>query len=314
MDTTIAVAGIDVSKAQLDVCMPDGGTFTVSRDKKGLATLRKRCRQAAVTHIALEASGGYEQEVLDALEDGDWQLRLLNPRRVRRFADVVGILAKTDPIDARLIARYTQHFPDAGIVRKPPQARRLAEFLRVRTMLRKAIDEARNQLEQLREPALRDMVLRYRAGLQDRLKALDADIEAATAEDEALAHKATLMRSMCGVGPVLATSMLALLPELGTLSGKQAARLAGTAPTDDKSGKRNGRSTVSGGRDGLAEILHMAALNAMRFNPDIKVFADRLAANGKDFQLVCMACSRKIVVTLNAMLRDNLPWQPRLAA
>ncbi|MBL8673599.1 MAG: IS110 family transposase [Rhodospirillales bacterium] len=314
MDTTIAVAGIDVSKAKLDVVMPDGGAFVVPRDGRGLAALRGRCREAGVTDIALEASGGYEQEVLDGLADGDWRIHLLNPRRVRRFAEAAGVLAKTDPIDARVIALFTRHFPEAGVVRRPPGARRLAEFLRVRAMLRKAVDDARNQLEHLREPALRELVLAHRAGLEGRLKALDADIAAAIEADGECRRKASLMRSMCGVGPVLAASVLAVLPELGSLTRRQAAHLAGTAPADRRSGAGRARATVRGGRDGLVEVLHMAALNAMRFNPDIKAFAERLRADGKPFQLVCMACARKIVVTLNAMIRDDIPWTPRLAA
>lgn len=314
MDTTIAVAGIDVSKAKLDVCMPDGDAFTVSRDKPGLATLRKRCRQAKLSHIAVEASGGYEQDVLDALERGDWQLRLLNPGRVRRFAQAAGVLAKDDPLDARMIRGYTQTFPDAGLARKSPQARQLSEFLCVRTMLRKALDDARNQLEHLRDGELRKLVEAYRGDLQKRLDGIDADIAQAIAGDHDMARKASLMRSMCGVGPVLSASLLALMPELGTLTGKEAANLAGTAPATNKSGKTTRHAAVRGGRDGIAEVLHMAALNAMRFNPDIKPFADRLRANGKSFQLVCMACARKIIVTLNAMLRDDLPWTPRLAA
>lgn len=314
MDTTIAVAGIDVSKAKLDVCMPNGDAFTVSRDKRGLATLRKHCRQAKVSHIAVEASGGYEQDVLDALEHGAWQLRLLNPGRVRRFAQAAGVLAKDDPLDARMIRGYTQTFPDAGLARKSPQARQLCEFLRLRDMLRKALDDARNQLEHLRDAELRKMVGAYRGDLQTRLDGIDADIAQAIAGDHDMARKAGLMRSMCGVGPVLSASLLALMPELGTLNGKEAASLAGTAPATRRSGTSNRHAAVQGGRDGISEVLHMAALNAMRFNPDIKVFADRLRAEGKAFQLVCMACARKIIVTLNAMLRDNLPWTPRLAA
>src|SRR3954470_2302688 len=156
MSDSVAIAGIDVSKDKLDVhVLPSNLDFTVSRDRRGLTTLCRLLRKAGVHTVALEASGDYERIVIEMLEAEDFVVHVLNPLRVRRFAEAAGILAKTDPIDARLIGLYLQHFPDAGLVRRPERARKLAEYLTVRSMLLGIIGEARNRLEHLREPALR---------------------------------------------------------------------------------------------------------------------------------------------------------------
>lgn len=310
MVSTIQVAGIDVSKDKLDVhILASNLSFIVGCDKSGLTELARRLRKAGIGEVALEASGGYERVVIEALEGDGFVVHLLNPARVRLFAEAAGILAKTDPIDARLIALYCQHFPDAGLTRRPEKARRLGEFLTVRSMLLKIIDEARNRLEHLREPALRALAERALANARVELENLDAGIAEVIAEDDAMHRKADLLRSMIGVGPVLTANLLARLPELGGIGRHQAAHLCGVAPADKQSGKSRRRATLEGGRDQLRPILHMVALTAMRRNPAIAAFAARLSAAGKPKRLVIAACSRKIVVILNAMLRDQTQWQ-----
>ena len=310
MDNTIQIAGIDVSKDKLDVhILASNLGFVVGRTRRGLGELARRLRKAGIGEVAVEASGGYEGEVIDALEVDGFVVHLLNPARVRLFAEASGMLAKTDAIDARLIALYCRHFPSAGLVRRPKEARRLGEFLTVRGMLLKAIDEARNRLEHLREPALRGLVEQALDGAKADLKIVDAGIARVIEEDEEMRRKAEILRSMIGVGPVLTGNLLARMPELGQTGRRQAALLCGVAPADKKSGKSRRRSTIAGGRDDLRPILHMVALTAIRSNPTIAAFARKLSAACKSKRLVIAACARKIVVILNAMLRDQTQWR-----
>jgi len=315
MDSIIQIAGIDVSKDKLDVhILASNLDFTVSRDRRGLGELRRRLRKAGVGDVALEASGDYERIVMEALEADGFVVHQLNPARVRHFGKAMGMLAKTDPIDARLTARYCRHFPEAGLARRPEQARKTGEFLSVRAMVLSAIGEARNRLEHLREASLRALVEEDLARAMARLKTVDAGIAKAIAEDEAMQRKAGLVRSMIGAGPVLASNLLARVPELGSVDRQQAARLCGVAPADRRSGKSRRQARIDGGRDQLRPILYMVALTAMRSNPAMAAFAKRLTANGKSKRLVIAACSRKIITILNAMLRDQTPWQnPKLA-
>jgi transposase len=315
MNDSVAIAGIDVSKDKLDVhLLPSNLAFTVSRDRRGLTTLAGRLRKAGVGRIALEASGDYERMVMEALEAEGFVVQLLNPTRVRRFAEACGMLAKTDPIDARLIALYAQHFPDKGLSRRPEQARKLGEFLSVRTMLMGIVGEARNRLEHLREPTLRSLAECFLADATARLKQLEAAIAKVIAEDHAMARKAKLIRSFVGAGPVLTSNLLARVPELGYVGRRQAARLCAVAPSDRKSGKSKRRSKVEGGRNHLRPILHMVAVSAIRSNPVFAAFAKRLIAAGKSKRLVIAACTRKVIVVLNAMLRDQTPWRHANAA
>ena len=315
MDPTVAIAGIDVSKGKLDVhILPSNLVFTVDRDPHGLAGLVRRLHKAGVGQVALEASGDYERSVIERLEVDDFVVHLLNPARVRLFAEAAGILAKTDPIDARVIALYCRHFPDKGLTRRPENARKLGEFLSVRAMLHKIIDEARNRLEHLRDPDLKALAERTLADARGQLKDINARVARLIAQDEAMARKAKLVRSLKGAGPVLTSTLLARVPELGTLGRRQIARLCGVSPSDNQSGKARRRAKLGGGRDQIRPVLHMVVLAAIRSNPAIASFAKRLAAKGKPRRLVFAACARKIVVILNAMLRDQIAWRDGKAA
>ena len=315
MDTTVAIAGIDVSKGKLDVhILPSNLVFTVDRDPHGLAGLVRRLHKADVGQVALEASGDYERSVIERLEADGFVVHLLNPARVRLFAEAAGILAKTDPIDARVIALYCRHFPDKGLTRRPENARKLGEFLSVRAMLRKIIDEARNRLEHLRDPDLKALVERTLIDARGQLKDINARLARLIAQDEAMARKAKVVRSLKGAGPVLTSTLLARVPELGTLGRRQIARLCGVSPSDNQSGKARRRAKLGGGRDQIRPVLHMVVMAAIRSNPAISSFAKRLAAKGKPRRLVFAACARKIIVILNAMLRDQIAWRSVQAA
>ena len=315
MRKMVVVAGIDVSKDKLDIhVLPSNQTFVVTRDPRGLTDLARRLRQAGVEQVALEASGDYERIVIEALEADGLVVHLLNPARVRAFAEAIGILAKTDPIDARLIALYCQHFPDKGLTRRPEQARKLGEFLNMRDMLLKLAGEIRNSLEHVREPALKALADTLAADVAAKLKDVERAIAKVIADDEASARKARIIRSFTGAGPVLTSSLLARVPEIGGVTRHAAARLCRAAPSDRQSGRTRHRSSIEGGRDHVRPVLHMAALAAMRSNPIIKAFAQRLSAAGKPKKLVIAACARKMVVILNAMLRDNTKWKYAKAA
>jgi len=315
MSKMVVIAGIDVSKGKLDIhVLPSNQTFVVTRDPRGLTDLARRLRQAGVEQVALEASGDYERIVIEALEADGLVVHLLNPARVRAFAEAIGILAKTDPIDARLIALYCQHFPDKGLTRRPEQARKLGEFLNMRDMLLKLAGEIRNSLEHVREPALKALADTLAADVAAKLKDVERGIAKVIADDEASARKARIIRSFTGAGPVLTSSLLARVPEIGGVTRHAAARLCRAAPSDRQSGRTRHRSSIEGGRDHVRPVLHMAALAAMRSNPIIKAFAQRLSAAGKPKKLVIAACARKMVVILNAMLRDNTAWKYAKAA
>ena len=315
MDTTVAIAGIDVSKGKLDVhILPSNLVFTVDRDPPGLVGLARRLHKAGVSQVAVEASGDYERSVIERLEADGFVVHLLNPARVRLFAEAAGILAKTDPIDARVIALYCRHFPDKGLTRRPENARKLGEFLSVRAMLHKIIDEARNRLEHLRDPDLKALAERTLTDAHDQLKEIDTRMARLIAQDEAMARKAKLVRSLKGAGPVLTSTLLARVPELGTMGRRQIARLCGVSPSDNQSGKARRRAKLGGGRDQIRPVLHMVVLAAIRSNPVIASFARRLAAKGKPRRLVLAACARKIIVILNAMLRDQTAWHSVKAA
>lgn len=315
MSKMVVVAGIDVSKDKLDIhILPSNQTFVVNRDPRGLTDLARRLRQAGVEQVALEASGDYERIVIETLEADGFVVHLLNPARVRAFAEAIGILAKTDPIDARVIALYCQHFPDKGLTRRPEQARKLGEFLNMRDMLLKLAGEIRNSLEHVREPGLKALADTLAADVAAKLKDVEHRIAKVIADDEASTRKARIIRSFTGAGPVLTSSLLARVPEIGGVTRHAAARLCRAAPSDRQSGRTRHRSSIEGGRDHVRPVLHMAALAAMRSNPIIKAFAQRLSAAGKPKKLVIAACARKMVVILNAMLRDNTEWKYAKAA
>jgi len=315
MSKIVVIAGIDVSKDKLDIhVLPSNQTFVVGRDRRGLASLVRRLRKAGVEQVALEASGDYERIVIETLEADGFVVQLLNPARVRAFAEAIGMLAKTDPIDARLIALYCQHFPDTGLTRRPEQARKLGEFLNMRAMLLKLAGEIRNSLEHVREPGLKALADTLSADIAAKLKDVDDRIAKVIAGDDATMRKACIIRSFTGAGPVLTSGLLARVPELGGVTRHAAARLCRAAPTDRQSGRTRHRSSIEGGRDQVRPVLHMAALAAIRSNPIIKAFAHRLSAAGKPKPLVIAACARKMVVILNAMLRDNTEWKYAKAA
>jgi len=300
--------GIDVSKAQLDVCLwPTGETFECTNDRAGRARLVRRLRKLGPAAIGLEASGGYERAVLSALLDAGLPAHRLNALRVRRFAQGCGIMAKNDRIDAGVIARFVATVPQRPAL-SDPKAAALAELVTARRQLTGELTRCTNQAEHASQAVLRRLATRRAARIKADILLLDKTIAEAVAADGRMARRNALLRSVPGVGPVLAHSLLALMPELGSLTGRQAAALVGVAPFDCESGTFKGQRRILGGRKPLRDAAYMAALVAGQHNTVMAAFRQRLAAAGKKPKVILVAIMRKLVVTLNAMIRDNQPW------
>jgi transposase len=308
----IKTAGIDVSKPWLDVAIwPTREEIRVNRDAAGLARLIVWLGDHEVTRVGLEASGGYEREALDTLQAAGFEVALLNALRVRRFAEAKGRLAKNDRVDARTVAQFTA----VMLEQVPPQRRRdldeLVELLTYRNRLVGWCTDCSNQLEHLRDRGLRKAVVQRQASFERERAKIDtrlADLIAGHGDWNALARR---LRTVPGVGPVVSASLIALLPELGTLSRRAIASLVGLAPYDDDSGNRRGERHIKGGRKIVRHALYMAALSAKQHNPRIAAFPRRLA--GKEAKVIITACMRKLLVMLNAMVRDGSDWRAEAA-
>jgi transposase len=303
--------GIDVSKDRLDVMvLPQGKSFTVGNDKAGWSALIERLAGLRLAAVGLEPSGGYERGVIRALLAAGLSVRRINPNRLRQFARARGALAKNDRLDARLIAEYVAIMP-TRVVHRDAAAERIAEVV---TMRRQLCDEqvaVENQAAHLEDALLRRLAKRRLVRLKADLLLLDKRLAEMVAAEPDLACRYERLTSMPGVGPVLAFSLIAWLPELGHMSRKQIAALVGLAPYDHDSGKLKGSRSIYGGRRPVRNVLYMAALSAGRYNPALKAFRDRLAAAGKKPKVIIVAVMRKMITTLNAMLRDGAPWQPQ---
>lgn len=310
MDQIVAVAGIDVSKQWLDVALwGRRGDVRVARDRRGFAELAAWLRQQAVERVGLEASGGYEVEVIDALQAEGFAVVRLNAARVRLLAGFRGRLAKTDRVDARVIAEATALMgAEEAVAERRRDLDPLVELLNYRSQLQGWITDCANQLEHLKDKELRRRVKRREASLRLELRTVDkriAEMVNANPEWRSLSRR---LQAVPGVGPVLAHTLIALLPELGTLSRRAVASLVGVAPFADDSGKRRGPRHIRGGRSAIREILYMATLSAMTHNPVIAGFAARLKHN-KPPKVTIVACMRKLVVILNAMIRDRTDFR-----
>ena len=308
MAQMVLTAGIDVSKDWLDVALwPKKAQLRVTRDRAGYAELASWLRHHEVARVGLEASGGYEIEVIDALNDEGFEVVRLNAQRVRMFAKAKGRLAKNDRADASTIAQAT-----AILVEQLPDKRRrdldpLVEHLTYRSRLNDWITDCTNQLEHLADKALRGRVTARKAALAEEIAQLDKIIAALIDQREDWRAIARRLRTVPGVGPMLAATLIAFLPELGRLPRRAIAALVGLAPYDHDSGNHSGERHVKGGRTTIRRVLYMAAIVAMRHNPVIAAFAERLV--GKKPKVIIVACMRKLLVTLNAMLRDESDWQ-----
>jgi transposase len=306
----ITTAGIDVSKAWLDIALwpDDATTLRVERGDAGcFDTLTAWLTEHEVRRIGLEASGGYEIEVMDALQARGFEVIRFNAHRIRLFAKANGRMAKNDRADAAVIAQATAVLPVRQPKSRPSALDPLSELLSYRRRLSEWIVDCANQLEHLKDKALRRATERRGASLDRERMELDKKLAATLAASEPTNDLAQRLRGVPGVGPILSATLIALLPELGQLSRREIASLVGVAPFDDDSGRRRGARRVQGGRARVRHVLFMAAQIAMRHNPVIAAFAKRLT--GKKPKVVITACMRKLLVILNAMVRDGTDWR-----
>jgi transposase len=300
--------GVDVAKDWLDVAQrPEGAPWRVSNDERGIAALVERLVQLRPALVVLEATGGMEMPVVGALVVAQLPTAVVNPRQVREFARATGRLAKTDAIDAQVLAQFGEAvrpelrpFPDAA-------TQELSALLTRRRQLVGMLTAEKNRLRTAAK-AVRADVQEHIRWLERRLSDLDGQLAQSIRSTPSWRERDNLLKSTPGVGPVLSITLLADLPELGTLGRKEIAALVGVAPLNWDSGHLRGKRRVWGGRSRVRAALYMAALVAARRNPVIQAFYERLVAAGKPKKVALTACMHKLLTILNAMIRHRTPW------
>jgi len=302
--------GIDVAKAQLEfVVRPSGETGTVPNDDAGISALLTRCQALAPALLVLEATGGYEAAAVAALAAAGLPVVVANPRQVRDFAKATGQLAKTDALDAQVLALFAERVRPTPRPLPDEAVQALDALLTRRRQLLGMLTAERNRLL-VAAPAVRRDLQRHIRFLERRVHEADGELHTAVKASPAWRVKDDLLQSVPGVGPVVSLTLLAELPELGRLSHKEIAALVGVAPLNRDSGTLRGKRLVYGGRAPVRAALYMAALVASRCNPVIRAFYERLRAAGKPAKVALTACMRKLLTILNAMARSGASWQP----
>jgi transposase len=300
------VVGIDVSKDWLDVAMGNQ-SLRFGNEAEGIAELTARLRAAAVDLVVMEATGGYETQAATVLAGAQLRLAVVNPRQVRDFAKATGRLAKNDRIDAHVIAAFAAAVEPQITSLPDEQMRELQGLIARRSQLVAMRVQESNRLS-LTKGLLRKQIKAHIAWLDKAINEVNTDLTARLRTSAAWREKDELYRSMKGVGPITSGTLMAALPELGTLDRRSIAALVGVAPFNRDSGTFRGRRAIWGGRAQLRHVLYMAATTAIRSNPAIKDFYQRLTARGKPHKVAMVACMRKMITILNAMARTNTQW------
>lgn len=309
----LVFAGIDVSKDRLDVAvLPTGETWSVEHTEPAVEALAQKLEELRPESVIVEATGGFERTLVATLAAASIRVVVVNPRQVRDFAKATGQLAKTDSIDAMILALFGQ--------RVRPELRELPDeetqalealLIRRRQILDMLVAE-KNRVELASPRITKDLKAHIRF-LEKRLENVDAEIDIAIKSSPVWRAKDKLLQSVPGVGPVLSRTLLAELPELGRLSNREIAKLVGVAPLNRDSGRYRGTRRIWGGRASVRSVLYMAAFSATRFNPDIRAYYTRLVSAGKPHKVALVACMRKLLITLNSMARSGQTWTPQLA-
>jgi transposase len=315
MDDSINLCvGIDVSKSALDIhVLPERRTFQVSNSSAGQAQLLTRLPPPGTCRIVLEATGGYERRLVGELVAAGHFVSVANPRQVRDFAKAHGILAKTDRIDAQVIARFARDVKPRPVAQTSQKQGELDQLVTRRRQLLQLRTAETNRLQDGLTKLVRQSVQRSIDALTKDLVRIDRAILELVQSDDDWKHRFELLKTVPGVGDVTAAALVAELPELGQLNRQQIAALVGVAPYPDDSGRHSGKRFVRGGRKTLRSTLYMAALSASIHNPILKQFAQRLKAHGKAAKVVLTACIRKLLVILNTMVKNNTPWKTQIA-
>jgi transposase len=305
------VVGIDVSKDRLDVHVhPAGEAFAVARNAEGLDALIARLLPLKIRAVAVEASGGFETVVAAGLGGAGLPVIVVNPAQVRAFAQALGKRAKTDPIDAAVIARFLAATNPEVHPLPDDRTRMLADLVTRRRQIVQMIVAERQRERQMPSRHLRKSSARLIKALEKELNVLDTEIGESIRGTPAWRETEDLLKSVPGVGNVTARTLIAEMPELGRLDRREIASLAGLAPWTRQSGKWKGKSFTGGGRASVRTAIFMAAMVASRCNPLLKAFHQRLIAAGKPKMVALVAVARKLLTILNAILRDKTPWQP----
>lgn len=309
MKTEFVSIGIDVSKSWLDIASTHYAfPARISNDASGIAMFIKALRKHPVDVIVCEASGGYERLLIVMLREKKQPIALVNARQVRDYAKAKGILAKTDTLDAKVIADYGTVFRPAPMTHEKDAA--LEALLLRRRQLQAMLQHEVCHGESLRHSVLKAEVSQHITLLKKQVKSLDMRIAAHLKASSDYQEKTQILTSCKGVGVLLAGTLIARLPELGKLAHGQISALIGVAPFNHDSGAMRGQRHIRGGRSDVRRVLYMATISAIRYNPDIKELYGRLRTKGKEAKVAIVACMRQLLMTLNSMLRDNRQWTP----
>lgn len=300
--------GIDIAKAHVDV---KGQTWSdVERylnEKRQIKKLVKRLNTEDTTLVVMESTGGYERELAKALDDAAIKVAVVNPWRTRNFAKSLGLRAKTDPIDTGVILRFAETIKPEPTKVLTDQEYELRQLLIRRIQMIKQKTQEKNRLEHAC-PLVKKSILSVIRSLNTHIKAITKQIDKLIKKDSSMAQTADLLQSAKGVGQIVAYSLIALLPELGQLNRKAIAALVGVAPYNRDSGNHSGQRSIIGGRSEIRSVLYMATLTAIRCNSKIRIFYRTLLSRGKKKKVALVACMRKFLVCLNAMVKTNKPW------
>ena len=308
-NSNVSFVGIDISKSKFDVMiLPEGTRLTCPYDSEGIEQLLAQLPKHDCI-VVLEATGGFERRLAAELVEAGHQTAIVNPRQVRDFARGIGVLAKNDRIDARVLATYAQHVKLRLVEKRSEKQQELTALVVRRRQLVTLQNAESNRLEQTTVKLATQSIRQVLDLLRKELKKLDAKIARLIEADDDWRNKAELLQSVPGVGPGTSASLVAELPELGKLNRQQIASLVGLAPFSRDSGQFCGQRSIWGGRGSVRSALYMAAFNAKRCNPIIQAFADRLKQAGKRTKVILTACMRKLLVILNTMVRNQTPWK-----
>jgi transposase len=308
MENESVFVGVDISKGRLDVAvLPQGESFGVENTWEGLEELVSRLKEFRPKSVVVEATGGLEWPAVGALSEGGLDVVVVNPRQVRDFARATGRLAKTDKLDAFVLARFAEAVKPEARPLKDEAAQELAAVMLRRRQLVGMLTAEKNRLL-IMPKKVRRSIKAHIAWLEKRIGEVDKDLGDLIKASPMWRDKEKLLKSAPGVGSIVARSLLAFLPELGRLNRRQIAALVGVAPFNRDSGRYKGLRRCWGGRASVRTPLYMAALTAIRSNPFFRAFYERLIAAGKARKVAITACMRKLITILNAMVRDNSPW------
>ena len=310
MDDSLFFVGVDVCKPSLDChVLPQKESFTVDNSVAGRARLLQRLPDPARTLVVVEATGGYERPVAADLAAAGFKVAVVNPRRVRDFAKAIGVEAKTDRLDAAVIADFAERVGPPPTPIASPNHEELQQLVGRRRQLLDLKTVETNRLEHASAKAAQKSIRKLLDLIERQVAAIEKAVAALLESDDDWRGKADLLQTTPGLGPVTAATLLADLPELGRLNRQEIAALVGVAPFNRDSGGFKGARSIRGGRASVRNVLYMAALSAIRCNDAIKAFAARLKAAGKPPKVVITACVRKLLVALNSMLKHNTPWR-----